>query len=70
VGAAASGFELGGRRVGVPPCKDEPNRPLMDFLIGAGASVDALSPYVHASDAGDERWPGSVPLGAAAAAVP
>jgi uroporphyrinogen-III synthase len=47
-------LELGGRRVGVQLYGEEPNRPLVAFLEGAGAKVSTVAPYVYASasDAG------------------
>jgi uroporphyrinogen-III synthase len=42
-------LELGGRRVGVQLYGEEPNRPLVDFLEGAGAVVRAVAPYIYAS---------------------
>lgn len=48
------GLDLRGRRVGVQLYGTEPNRPLIDFLQGAGATVAAVSPYVYA-DAADEQ---------------
>jgi uroporphyrinogen-III synthase len=45
---ALSGGELRGRRVGVQLYGEEPNRLLVAFLEGAGASVDSVAPYVYA----------------------
>jgi uroporphyrinogen-III synthase len=45
---ALAGHPLGGRRVGLQLYGEEPNRPLVSFLEGAGASVDAVAPYVYA----------------------
>jgi uroporphyrinogen-III synthase len=47
-------LELGGRRVGLQLYGEEPNRPLVEFLEGAGATVSVVAPYVYASasDAG------------------
>jgi len=47
-------LDLRGRRVGVQLYGTEPNRPLIDFLQGAGAIVATVSPYVYA-DAADEK---------------
>jgi uroporphyrinogen-III synthase len=47
-------LDLRGRRVGVQLYGTEPNRPLIDFLQGAGAIVATVSPYVYA-DAADEQ---------------
>ena len=52
--ASLRGLDLRGRRVGVQLYGTEPNRPLVDFLQGAGATVAAVSPYVYA-DAADEQ---------------
>jgi uroporphyrinogen-III synthase len=51
---ACKALELRGRRVGVQLYGEEPNRPLVDFLTGAGAAVSVVAPYVYASasDAG------------------
>ncbi|HVO45031.1 MAG TPA: uroporphyrinogen-III synthase [Steroidobacteraceae bacterium] len=46
--------DLRGRRVGVQLYGTEPNRPLVEFLEGAGASVSVVAPYVYA-DAADDR---------------
>ena len=46
-------LELNGRRFGVQLYGTEPNRPLVDFLQGAGATVSTVSPYVYA-DASDD----------------
>jgi uroporphyrinogen-III synthase len=47
-------LELQGRRFGVQLYGTQPNRPLVDFLEGAGASVSVVAPYVYA-DAADDR---------------
>ncbi len=49
-----SALDLRGRRVGVQLYGEDPNRPLVDFLDGAGAIVRTVAPYVYASasDAG------------------
>ena len=52
--ASLSGLDLRNRRVGVQLYGTEPNRPLVDFLRGAGATVATVSPYVYA-DAADEQ---------------
>jgi uroporphyrinogen-III synthase len=44
---------LTGRRFGVQLYGTEPNRPLIDFLEGAGAQVATVAPYVYA-DAADQ----------------
>jgi uroporphyrinogen-III synthase len=45
---------LGGRKVGVQLYGTEPNRPLIDFLHGAGAQVSTVAPYIYADKAADE----------------
>jgi uroporphyrinogen-III synthase len=52
--ASLRGLDLRGRGVGVQLYGTEPNRPLVDFLRGAGALVATVSPYVYA-DAADEQ---------------
>ena len=52
--ASLSGLTLLHRRVGVQLYGTEPNRPLIDFLEGAGAIASPVSPYVYA-DAADEQ---------------
>jgi uroporphyrinogen-III synthase len=42
---------LGGRRVGVQLYGTEPNRPLVEFLCEAGATVSTVAPYVYAGAA-------------------
>jgi len=44
---------LRGRRVGVQLYGLEPNRPLQEFLEGAGATVLTVAPYVYADAADD-----------------
>jgi uroporphyrinogen-III synthase len=44
---------LRGRRVGLQLYGNEPNRPLQEFLQGAGATVLAVAPYVYADAADD-----------------
>jgi len=51
--ASLSALELNGRRFGVQLYGTEPNRPLVDFLRGAGATVSTVSPYVYADAADD-----------------
>lgn len=46
--------ELSGRRVGLQLYGTEPNRPLVDFLTGAGADVHSVAPYVYADAAEDQ----------------
>jgi uroporphyrinogen-III synthase len=45
-------LDLQGRHVAVQLYGTEPNRPLVDFLAGAGAKVSTVAPYVYA-DAAD-----------------
>ncbi len=45
--------DLAGRRVGLQLYGTEPNRPLIEFLSGAGASVLPVAPYVYADEADD-----------------
>lgn len=52
--ASLRDLDLRGRRVGVQLYGTEPNRPLVEFLQGAGAIVATVSPYVYA-DAADEQ---------------
>ncbi len=47
-------LDLHGRRFGVQLYGTEPNRPLMDFLQGAGATVSTVAPYVYADAADDQ----------------
>jgi uroporphyrinogen-III synthase len=46
-------LDMRGRRVGVQLYGEEPNRPLVDFLTGAGAQVLTVAPYVYASASDD-----------------
>lgn len=52
--ASLRGLDLRRHRVGVQLYGTEPNRPLVDFLQGAGAAVSTVAPYVYA-DAADEQ---------------
>lgn len=45
--------DLKGRRIGLQLYGTEPNRPLVEFLEQAGASVLTVSPYVYADAADD-----------------
>jgi uroporphyrinogen-III synthase len=45
---------LAGRCVGVQLYGSEPNQPLIDFLISAGARPATVSPYIYADKAEDE----------------
>jgi uroporphyrinogen-III synthase len=46
--------DLKGRRFGLQLYGTEPNRPLVDFLLGTGASVATVAPYVYADAADDQ----------------
>jgi uroporphyrinogen-III synthase len=46
--------DLKGRRIGLQLYGTEPNRPLVDFLEQAGASVSIVAPYVYADAADDQ----------------
>ena len=48
---AVAALGLRGRRVGVQLYGEEPNRPLVEALEHAGASVRTVAPYVYASAA-------------------
>jgi uroporphyrinogen-III synthase len=48
IDALAAEGELRGRRIGLQLYGEEPNRPLVDFLEGAGALVRTVAPYVYA----------------------
>jgi len=52
--ASLRGMDLKGRRIGVQLYGTEPNRPLIDFLQGAGATVSSVAPYVYADAADDQ----------------
>ena len=52
--AGLGSLDLRARRVGVQLYGTEPNRPLMDFLEGAGAMVASVAPYVYADAADDQ----------------
>lgn len=52
--AALSNETLGGRRIALQLYPDAPSH-LLDFLQGAGAKVDPVSPYVYASAADATR---------------
>src|SRR6476469_9178035 len=42
-------LDLAGRRVGVQLYGEEPNRPLVDFITGAGGQALTGAPYIYAS---------------------
>jgi uroporphyrinogen-III synthase len=46
--------DLKGRRIGLQLYGTEPNRPLVDFLEQAGASVSVVAPYIYADAADDQ----------------
>jgi len=46
-------LDLQGRRVGVQLYGEEPNRPLVDFITGAGGQVLTVAPYIYASASDD-----------------
>ncbi len=52
--ATLRGVDLKGRRVGLQLYGTEPNRPLVEFLQGAGASVLPVAPYIYAGAADDQ----------------
>ena len=47
--------DLSGRRIGVQLYPDGEHRELLDFLGSAGAQIDAVLPYVYASEVDDQR---------------
>jgi uroporphyrinogen-III synthase len=51
--AALEELALAGRRVGLQLYGEEPNRPLVQFLERAGATVRTVAPYVYASASDD-----------------
>ncbi len=53
-------LDLRGRRVGVQLYGEEPNRPLVDFLTGAGAQVLTVAPYIYASASDDAAVTGLI----------
>src|SRR5450432_1933416 len=52
---ALSSLDLSGRRVGVQLYGDVPNRPLVEFLERAGATVSVVAPYIYASASDVDR---------------
>ena len=52
--ASLRGLDLRGRRFGVQLYGTEPNRPLIDFLQDAAASVSTVAPYIYADAADDQ----------------
>jgi uroporphyrinogen-III synthase len=57
--ASLRSHALTGRRVGLQLYGTEPNRPLVDILESAGASVLSVAPYVYA-DAADDKAVGEL----------
>ena len=58
--ATLRGVNLAGRRVGVQLYGTDPNRPLVEFLQGAGARVLPVAPYVYANAADDDSVRGLI----------
>jgi uroporphyrinogen-III synthase len=56
--ASLTPHALAGRRVGLQLYGTEPNRPLVEFLESAGATVTPVAPYVYADKADDEAVQG------------
>ncbi|HET6151162.1 MAG TPA: uroporphyrinogen-III synthase [Polyangia bacterium] len=52
---SVSQLDLGGRRVGLQLYGTDPGAELVAFLQGAGASVDAVAPYIYAPAIDDQR---------------
>ena len=52
---ALTSADLSGRRIGVQLYPDSDHGLLLGFLAQAGAQIDAVLPYVYASEAEDER---------------
>jgi uroporphyrinogen-III synthase len=52
--ASLRALDLKGRRIGLQLYGTEPNRPLVDFLEQAGATVSIVAPYVYADAADDQ----------------
>jgi len=52
--ASLRAHDLKGRRFGLQLYGTEPNRPLVEFLESAGASVSTVAPYVYADAAENE----------------
>jgi uroporphyrinogen-III synthase len=52
--ASLQAHDLHGRRIGVQLYGTDPNRPLVEFLENAGATVMAVAPYVYADKAEDD----------------
>jgi uroporphyrinogen-III synthase len=52
--ASLRSLELKGQRFGVQLYGTEPNRPLVDFLEGVGATVATVSPYIYADAVDNE----------------
>jgi uroporphyrinogen-III synthase len=52
--ASLRALDLKGHRVGLQLYGTEPNRPLVDFLESAGATVLVVAPYIYADAADDQ----------------
>jgi uroporphyrinogen-III synthase len=52
---AAQAIPLGGRRVGLQLYGTEPNEPLVRFLVGQGAEVWTVAPYIYAPASDEDR---------------
>jgi len=50
-----AGENLAGRRVGLQLYGSDPNEPLVRFLVGKGATVRAVAPYVYAPASDEDR---------------
>ncbi|WP_347220938.1 uroporphyrinogen-III synthase, partial [Mycolicibacterium poriferae] len=46
---------LRGQRIGVQLYGTDPNRRLVEFLVGAGAEVSTVAPYIYADDVEDAQ---------------
>lgn len=57
---ALAALDLRGRRIGVQLYGEVPNRPLVEFLERAGATVSVVAPYVYASASDTDRVLGLV----------
>jgi uroporphyrinogen-III synthase len=54
IAALRASGSLAARRIGVQLYGTEPNRALVDFLAGAGATVSTVAPYIYADKADDD----------------
>lgn len=48
-------FDLSGRHVGIQLYGEEPNTPLIDFILDEGAHPEPVSPYIYAPSIHDEN---------------